>query len=64
MLQGLTALGLESGRLAVRGAEPTIIHWQGLGADTCNDDNESFLVPPAGRYDYDFTVRDRSGMAA
>ncbi len=43
-------------------AEPTIIHWHGLGVDTRNDGNGSFLVPPAGRYDYDFTVRDRAGL--
>jgi blue copper oxidase len=43
-------------------AEPTIAPWHGLAVDTRNDGNGSFLVPPGGRYEYDFTVRDRSGM--
>jgi len=43
-------------------AEPTIAHWHGLAVDTRNDGNGSFLVPPGGRYDYDFEVRNRAGM--
>ena len=43
-------------------AEPTIAHWHGLAVDTRNDGNGSVLVPPGERYDYDFTVRNRSGM--
>ena len=43
-------------------AEPTIAHWHGLAVDTRNDGNGSFLVPPGGRYDYDFVVRNRAGL--
>jgi len=43
-------------------AEPTIAHWHGLAVDTRNDGNGSVLVPPGGRYDYDFVVRNRAGL--
>jgi blue copper oxidase len=43
-------------------AEPTIAHWHGLSVDTRNDGNGSFLVPPGGRFEYDFEIRNRSGM--
>ena len=43
-------------------AEPTIAHWHGLAVDTRNDGNGSVLVPPGGRYGYDFVVRNRAGL--
>ena len=43
-------------------AEPTIVHWHGLAVDTRNDGNGSILVPPGGRYEYDFPVSNRGGM--
>ena len=42
--------------------EPTIVHWHGLNVDTANDGAGMTLVPPAGRYAYDFVVRARSGL--
>ncbi len=42
--------------------EPTIVHWHGLQVDTANDGAGMTLVPPAGRYAYDFAVRARSGL--
>jgi len=42
--------------------EPTIVHWHGLQVDTANDGAGMTLVPPAGRYAYDFVVRARSGL--
>src|SRR4029077_13750836 len=41
---------------------PTILHWHGLAVDTANDGAGMTLVPPAGRYAYDFVVRARSGL--
>ena len=43
-------------------AEPTIVHWHGFVVDSRNDGNGSVLVPPAGRFAYDFVVRNRGGM--
>ncbi len=42
-------------------AEPTIIHWHGLHAPALMDGHPSTVIAPGGRYDYDFTVRDRGG---
>jgi len=42
--------------------EPTIVHWHGLAVDTANDGAGMVLVPPRGRYSYDFTVRARAGL--
>jgi suppressor of ftsI/bilirubin oxidase len=42
--------------------EPTIVHWHGLQVDTANDGAGLTLVPPAGRYAYDFVVRARAGL--
>jgi blue copper oxidase len=42
--------------------QPTIAHWHGLAVDTRNDGNGSVLVPPGGRYNYDFEARDRAGL--
>ena len=41
--------------------EPTIIHWHGLHAPAVMDGHPSTVIAPGGRYDYDFTVRDRGG---
>ena len=42
-------------------AEPTIIHWHGLHAPAAMDGHPSTAIAPGGRFDYDFTVRDRGG---
>ncbi|MDP1693070.1 MAG: multicopper oxidase domain-containing protein [Burkholderiaceae bacterium] len=42
-------------------AEPTIIHWHGLHAPAAMDGHPSSAIAPGGRFDYDFTVRDRGG---
>ena len=42
-------------------AEPTIIHWHGLHVPAVMDGHPSTAIAPGGRYDYDFTVRDRGG---
>ena len=42
--------------------EATIVHWHGFTVDTANDGAGMVLAPPAGRYDYDFIVRARSGL--
>jgi suppressor of ftsI/bilirubin oxidase len=42
--------------------EPTIVHWHGLQVDTANDGAGMTLVPPGGRYAYDFAVRARAGL--
>ena len=42
-------------------AEPTIIHWHGLHVPAVMDGHPSTVIAPGGRYDYDFTVRDRGG---
>jgi len=41
--------------------EPTIIHWHGLHVPAVMDGHPSTAIAPGGRYDYDFTVRDRGG---
>ncbi len=54
----------ERARLELANAldEPTIVHWHGLTVDTANDGAGMVLVPPRGRYSYDFTVRARAGL--
>ena len=42
-------------------AEPTIIHWHGLHAPAAMDGHPSTAIAKGGRFDYDFTVRDRGG---
>ena len=42
-------------------AEPTIIHWHGLHAPAAMDGHPSTAIAAGGRFDYDFTVRDRGG---
>jgi len=42
--------------------EPTVVHWHGLAMDTRNDGNGESLVPPGGRFQYEFTVRNRAGL--
>ena len=42
-------------------AEPTIIHWHGLHTPAAMDGHPVNTIPPGGRYDYDFTVRNRGG---
>jgi blue copper oxidase len=41
--------------------EPTIIHWHGLHTPAAMDGHPSTTIAPGGRYDYDFTVRNRGG---
>jgi blue copper oxidase len=41
--------------------EPTIIHWHGLHTPSTMDGHPKYTVPPGGRYEYDFTVRNRGG---
>lgn len=41
--------------------EPTIIHWHGLHAPAAMDGHPGSTIGPGGRYDYDFTVRNRGG---
>ncbi len=41
--------------------EPTIIHWHGLHTPAAMDGHPVNTVAPGGRYDYDFTVRNRGG---
>ncbi|MBC7656887.1 MAG: multicopper oxidase domain-containing protein, partial [Frankiaceae bacterium] len=41
--------------------EPTIIHWHGLHVPAAMDGHPASVIAPGGRYDYDFTVRDRGG---
>jgi suppressor of ftsI/bilirubin oxidase len=43
-------------------AEPTIVHWHGLGNDQANDGAGFTLAAPGARYAYDFTVRERAGL--
>ena len=54
----------ERARLVLANAldEPTIVHWHGLTVDTANDGAGTVLVPPRGRYAYDFAVRARAGL--
>jgi blue copper oxidase len=59
-------LRIESGArftasLANELTEPTIIHWHGLRVPANMDGHPSTAIAPGGRYDYDFTVRDRGG---
>ena len=42
-------------------AEPTIIHWHGLHAPAAMDGHPVNTIPPGGRHDYDFAVRNRGG---
>ena len=42
-------------------AEPTIIHWHGLHTPAAMDGHPASTIGPGARYDYDFTVRNRSG---
>jgi blue copper oxidase len=41
--------------------EPTIIHWHGLHVPANMDGHPVNTTAPGGRYDYDFTVRNRGG---
>ncbi len=41
--------------------EPTIIHWHGLHTPAAMDGHPASTIGPGGRYDYDFTVRNRGG---
>ncbi len=41
--------------------EPTIIHWHGLHTPATMDGHPRYTVAPGGRYEYDFTVRNRGG---
>ena len=41
--------------------EPTIIHWHGLHTPAAMDGHPASTIAPGGRYDYDFTVRNRGG---
>ena len=42
-------------------AQPTIIHWHGLHTPANMDGHPRSTIAPGGRYDYDFTVRNRGG---
>ena len=41
--------------------EPTIIHWHGLHTPSAMDGHPVNTIAPGGRYEYDFTVRNRGG---
>ena len=41
--------------------EPTIIHWHGLHTPANMDGHPVNTIAPGGRYDYDFTIRNRGG---
>lgn len=41
--------------------EPTIIHWHGLHTPAAMDGHPASTIVPGGRYNYDFTVRNRGG---
>ena len=41
--------------------QPTIIHWHGLHTPDNMDGHPSSTIATGGRYDYDFTVRNRGG---
>jgi blue copper oxidase len=41
--------------------EPTIIHWHGLHTPANMDGHPVNTTAPGGKYDYDFTVRNRGG---
>ncbi|OGB17053.1 MAG: hypothetical protein A2W72_09940 [Burkholderiales bacterium RIFCSPLOWO2_12_67_14] len=49
-------------RLINRIDQPTVIHWHGLSVDSRNDGNGLNVVPPGGRMDYAFALRDRASM--
>lgn len=42
--------------------EASVVHWHGLAVDTHNDGAGFTLAAPGGRYDYDFTVRNRGAL--
>ena len=42
-------------------AQPTIIHWHGLHVPAVMDGHPVNAIDPGGRYEYDFTVRNRGG---
>ena len=42
-------------------AEPTIIHWHGLHTPASMDGHPGSTIAAGGRYEYDFTVRNRGG---
>ena len=41
--------------------EPTIIHWHGLHTPAAMDGHPASTIAAGGRYEYDFTVRNRGG---
>lgn len=41
--------------------EPTIIHWHGLHTPAAMDGHPASTIAAGGRYDYEFTVRNRGG---
>ncbi len=41
--------------------EPTIIHWHGLHTPATMDGHPKYTIAPGGRYEYDFTIRNRGG---
>ncbi len=41
--------------------QPTIIHWHGLHTPAAMDGNPASTIGSGGRYNYDFTVRNRGG---
>jgi blue copper oxidase len=41
--------------------EPTIVHWHGLHTPAAMDGHPGYSIAPGGRYEYDFTVRNRGG---
>ena len=41
--------------------QPTIIHWHGLHTPSAMDGHPRDTISSGGRYDYDFTVRNRGG---
>jgi blue copper oxidase len=42
-------------------SQPTIIHWHGLHIPAAMDGHPASTIGPGGRYNYDFTVRNRGG---
>lgn len=41
--------------------EPTIIHWHGLDVPGAMDGHPASTIGPGGRFEYDFTVKNRGG---
>ena len=41
--------------------EPTLIHWHGLHTPATMDGHPKYTVAPGGRYEYDFSIRNRGG---